>query len=246
MNLPLKNTQITERERIMSHLLNCYVVDVGFIKSIESDKKFVEVTHANILQVYDELSNTYKLQNETVTKHVEVLYLGSSYYQEIFDLAVGDVGLLLGTVAYVEKMRDVTVAKQSEHISNYQQENLKFLPIANNQTPKIKKYIDSQNTKETETFDSAWGNIVITKGITGVKIVVNNNLTFFMDYATNKFQIKNTTYSLKDLLDEYITDLTSAQTGSGGSPAHTHTSVGVSDVVILNLLKNKIDALLES
>ena len=135
MNLPLKNTQLTEREKVLSYLLDCYIVDVGIIKSIESDKKFVEVTHANKPQLYDEKTSSYKEQEATVTKHVEILYFGGSNYRIEHELSEGDVGLLLGTVAYVEKIRDLTEAKKSEFISNYSQENLKFVPVGNNEDP---------------------------------------------------------------------------------------------------------------
>jgi hypothetical protein len=246
MNLQLKNTQFTEKERILSYIYKCYIVDVGFIKSIEDDKKFVEVTHANKKQLYNIEKDSFDTQEETVTKHVEILYIGSSYYQETFDLKTGDIGLLLGTKSYVEKIRDVTEAKKSDMISNYQQENLKFLPLANNQTPKIKLHVDSDSKKLTETYDSQWGNIVITKGATGVKIVVNENLTFFMDKDTGKFKIENTTYNLKSLIDDLFSDLASAQTSIDGAPhPHTHSVLGISDTVTFNLLKAKFDALLE-
>jgi hypothetical protein len=189
MNLPQKNTQITERERILMYLLDCYIVDVGIIKSIEDDKKFVDVTHANKQQVFDFDKQEWKVQEETITKHIEVLFAGGANFRIEHELKKGDVGLLLGTVAYVEKMRDLTESKKSEHISNYQQENLKFLPIGSNEDPKTLIQFKSDEIK----LESEIGNTTID--------LKSSKLTITTDYdlegTFNNNTIKTSSTSLK-------------------------------------------------
>lgn len=221
MNIPLKNTQLTERERVMSYLLDSYIVDVGFIKDIETDNKFVDVIHANKTQVFNSETGEYEVQEETVTKHIEVLYFGGASFSLECELAKGDVGLLLGTMAYVEKVRDITKADESEIISNYRQENLKFLPISSNNTPTtLLKFLSDEISLESSIKNT-------TISLKDDKLIVETDADLEVTANGNTIKTTGTTVDINGNSKKFVTytELNNAiTTFLVALAAHVHTS----------------------
>ena len=115
--------QYTERTLIESILASHYIVDYGFIKSVNPDKT-IDVTHAKQLKTLDGQS-----LKATVTKNVEVLTLCGGGFSFIFDYKKGDKVLLLGLKDYVPKVEDVTSATETTAYLHYSRETIKAIPL---------------------------------------------------------------------------------------------------------------------
>ena len=115
--------QYTERTLIESILASYYIVDYGFIKSVNPDKT-IDVTHAKQLKTLDGQS-----LKATVTKNVEVLTLCGGGFSFIFDYKKGDKVLLLGLKDYVPKVEDVTSATETTAYLHYSRETIKAIPL---------------------------------------------------------------------------------------------------------------------
>ena len=115
--------QYTDRTLIESILASHYIVDYGFIKSVNPDKT-IDVTHAKQLKTLDGQS-----LKATVTKNVEVLTLCGGGFSFTFDYKKGDKVLLLGLKNYVPKVKDVTSATETTDYIHYTRETLKALPL---------------------------------------------------------------------------------------------------------------------
>jgi hypothetical protein len=115
--------QYTDRTLIESILASHYIVDYGFIKSVNPDKT-IDVTHAKQLKTLDGQS-----LKATVTKNVEVLTLCGGGFSFTFDYKKGDKVLLLGLKDYVEKVEDVTSATETTAYLHYTRETIKAVPL---------------------------------------------------------------------------------------------------------------------
>lgn len=115
--------QYTERTLIESILASHYIVDYGFIKSVNPDKT-IDVTHAKQLKTLDGQS-----LKATVTKNVEVLTLCGGGFSFTFDYKKGDKVLLLGLKDYVPKVEDVTSATETTAYLHYSRETIKAIPL---------------------------------------------------------------------------------------------------------------------
>ena len=115
--------QYTERTLIESILASYYIVDYGFIKSVNPDKT-IDVTHAKQLKTLDGQS-----LKATVTKNVEVLTLCGGGFSFTFDYKKGDKVLLLGLKDYVPKVKDVTSATETTAYLHYSRETIKAIPL---------------------------------------------------------------------------------------------------------------------
>jgi hypothetical protein len=115
--------QYTERTLIESILASHYIVDYGFIKSVNPDKT-IDVTHAKQLKTLDGQS-----LKATVTKNVEVLTLCGGGFSFTFDYKKGDKVLLLGLKDYVPKTEDVTSATETTAYLHYSRETIKAIPL---------------------------------------------------------------------------------------------------------------------
>jgi hypothetical protein len=115
--------RFTERTLIESILASHYIVDYGFIKSVNPDKT-IDVTHAKQLKTLDGES-----LKATVTKNVEVLTLCGGGFSFTFDYKKGDKVLLLGLKDYVEKVEDVTSATETTAYLHYTRETIKAIPM---------------------------------------------------------------------------------------------------------------------
>lgn len=117
------NEKNTERTLIESILFSYYIVDYGFIKSVNPDET-INVTHAKQLKTYDGQS-----LKATVTENVEVLTLAGSGFSIKFDYKKGDKVLLLGLKDYIKKVEDVTQATETTAYLHYSRETLKAIPL---------------------------------------------------------------------------------------------------------------------
>ena len=115
--------QYTDRTLIESILASHYIVDYGFIKSVNPDKT-IDVTHAKQLKTLDGQS-----LKATVTKNVEVLTLCGGGFSFTFDYKKGDKVLLLGLKDYVPKVEDVTSATETTAYLHYSRETIKAIPL---------------------------------------------------------------------------------------------------------------------
>ena len=117
------NEGLTEKSLIESILASHYIVDYGFIKSVNPDKT-IDVTHAKQLKTLDGQS-----LKATVTKNVEVLTLCGGGFSFTFDYKKGDKVLLLGLKDYVPKVEDVTSATETTAYLHYSRETIKAIPL---------------------------------------------------------------------------------------------------------------------
>lgn len=115
--------QFTDRTLIESILASHFILDYGFIKTVNADKT-IDVTHAKQLKTLDG-----KSLKSTVTKNVEVLTIAGGGFSLKFDYKKGDKVLLLGLKDYVPKVKDVTSATETTAYFHYSRETIKALPL---------------------------------------------------------------------------------------------------------------------
>ena len=120
---PLLGTQYNDRNLIESVLNSFYILDYGYIKTVNTDKT-VDIVHAKKLKTYEG-----KTLPQTETKNVEVLTLSAGAFAFKFDYKKGDKVLLLGLKDYVPKVRDVTSATETTTYLHYTRETIKALPL---------------------------------------------------------------------------------------------------------------------
>ena len=113
----------TDRTLIESILSSFYIVDYGFIKSVNPDGT-IDVTHAKQLKAL----NGENLK-ATVTPGIEVLTLCGSGFSFKFDYKKGDRVLLLGLKDYVPKTENVISATETTAYLHYSRETLKAIPM---------------------------------------------------------------------------------------------------------------------
>lgn len=115
--------RFTDRDLIESVLQSFYIVDYGYIKTVNTDKT-IDVIHAKRLKTY----NGQTLP-QTESKKVEVLTLAGSGFSIQFDYKKGDKVLLLGLKDFIPKAKDVTGATETTNYLHYTRETMKALPL---------------------------------------------------------------------------------------------------------------------
>lgn len=213
INLVQKNTQWTEAERIKAVIDEMYIIDIGYIQAISSDKKTVDIVHAVKPQVRDFTTGDFVIQQETVTHGLEVLYYGGANYRLEHELQFGDVGLLLGTCAYIEKARDLTAAQSNSQFYNYQQENLKFFPIGSNQTPVT---LLTYNSDEIKMVSSIKNTTIDLK--TNLQITTDADLQGTFDNqviktTSNSIEMNNSSGNNRMAIDNNLIDIKNSVSG---------------------------------
>lgn len=125
--------QYTDKDLIESILASFYIIDYGFITTINGDKT-VNVTHAKRLKTTQGQSLA-----PTISKNIEVLTLSTAGLAIDFDIQQGDKVLLLGLKNYVEKTSGVTIATETREYLHYSRETMKAVPLAAfDETAKVK------------------------------------------------------------------------------------------------------------
>ena len=119
----LLNERFTDRTLIESVLTSFYILDYGYIKTVNPDKT-VDVTHAKRLK-----TQNGQTLNPTVTKGLEVLTVAGSGFSLQFDYKKGDKVLLLGLKNYIPKAEEVTSATETKSYQHYTRETLKAIPL---------------------------------------------------------------------------------------------------------------------
>lgn len=123
MNSVFGAEKFNDRSLIESLVASFYILDYGYIKTVNPDKT-VDVVHAKRLKAY-----TGKSLNPTTTKGLEVLTLAGSGFSLQIDYKAGDKVLLLGLKDYVPKIKDVTSATETTSYLHYSRETMKALPL---------------------------------------------------------------------------------------------------------------------
>lgn len=123
MNSVFGAEKFNDRNLIESLVASFYILDYGYIKTVNPDKT-VDVVHAKRLKTYNG-----KTLNPTTTKGLEVLTLAGSGFSLQIDYKAGDKVLLLGLKDYVPKTEDVTSATETTSYLHYSRETMKALPL---------------------------------------------------------------------------------------------------------------------
>jgi hypothetical protein len=122
-NSTLLAQTLTDRDLIESVLQCFYIIDYGYIKTVNQDKT-VDVIHAKRLKTF----NGQTLP-QTETKGIEMLTLAGSGFSIQFDYKKGDKVLLLGLKDFIPKVKDVTGATETTNYLHYTRETMKALPL---------------------------------------------------------------------------------------------------------------------
>lgn len=115
--------KFTDRNLIESILASFYIIDYGYIKTVNPDKT-VDVVHAKRLKTLDG-----RTLNPTTTKGIEMLTLSGSGFAVQFDFKKGDKVLLLGLKDYIPKVQAVASATETTSYQHYTRETIKALPL---------------------------------------------------------------------------------------------------------------------
>lgn len=113
----------TDRDLIESVLQSFYIVDYGYIKTVNQDKT-IDVIHAKKLKTY-----SGETLQQTESKKIEVLTLSGSGFSIQFDYKKGDKVLLLGLKDFIPKAADVNSATETTNYLHYTRETMKALPL---------------------------------------------------------------------------------------------------------------------
>ena len=183
------NEKNTERTLIESILSSFFILDYGYIKTVNADET-IDVVHAKKLK----LINGKEL-NQTVTKSIEVLTLAGSGFSFKFDYKKGDKVLLLGLKNYIKNVKDVTQATETTSYQHYTRETLKAIPMC----------VFNGDAKVTMKIKD--GNVTVdAKGKTEVSaqtIELNGNTKQFVTWA-----------ELNTALSGFVTQLSAALLGA--------------------------------
>lgn len=112
-----------DRNLIESILASFYIIDYGYIKTVNPDKT-IDVVHAKRLKTMDG-----KTLNPTTTKGIEMLTLAGAGFSITFDYKKGDKVLLLGLKDYIPKVEEVSSATETKCYEHYTRETMKALPL---------------------------------------------------------------------------------------------------------------------
>lgn len=226
----IKNTSLTDADVIDSIICSYFHDDIGIIDVVNSDGT-INVTHA----IKPTLRDGTQL-DEMQLKNVEVFYPSGAYFKIKWKLKEGDKVLLVGLRDYIKSVQEIQHSAPADILVHYNRETLKAMPICGN--------ADGQTV--LEVLDDE---IKLTCSIKNTTIDLKTDLSVTTDAnviinvsGASKISIKNGTFSLKDLIDELINDITSITT-TGSPTVHT---VNASSQATLNALKVKFDTLLLS
>ena len=177
------NEKNTERTLIESILSSFFILDYGYIKTVNADET-IDVVHAKKLK----LINGKEL-NQTVTKSIEVLTLAGSGFSFKFDYKKGDKVLLLGLKNYIKNVKDVTQATETTSYQHYTRETLKAIPLC------------VFNGEAKVTMQIKDGNVTVdAKGkteVTAQTIELNGNTKQFVTWAELNTALSVFTTALK-------------------------------------------------
>ena len=177
------NEKNTERTLIESILSSFFILDYGYIKTVNADET-IDVVHAKKLK----LINGKEL-NQTVTKGIEVLTLAGSGFSFKFDYKKGDKVLLLGLKNYIKNVKDVTQATETTTYQHYTRETLKAIPLC------------VFNGEAKVTMQIKDGNVTVdAKGkteVTAQTIELNGNTKQFVTWAELNAALSAFTTALK-------------------------------------------------
>ncbi len=167
----------TDRTLIESIVSSYFILDYGFIKTVNADKT-IDVTHAKQLKTLDG-----KSLPATVTKNVEVLTIAGAGFSINFDYKKGDKVLLLGLKNYVPKVEDVTSATETTAYLHYSRETLKAIPLCVfNDEAKVKIEVEDGALKLTTTKNTEVEADTL-KVTTKKKVELNGNSKQFVTWA---------------------------------------------------------------
>ena len=195
------NEKNTEKTLIESILSSFYIIDYGYIKTVNADET-IDVVHAKKLK----LINGKEL-NQTITKSIEVLTLCGSGFSFKFDYKKGDKVLLLGLKNYIKNVKDVTQATETTSYQHYTRETLKAIPLCvfngdAKVTMEIKDGNIITNAKGKVSIASDQNTELNAKGkitANGTTIELNGNTKKFVTWA-----------ELNTALSTYVTNLNAA------------------------------------
>lgn len=199
------NEKNTERTLIESILSSFFILDYGYIKTVNADET-IDVVHAKKLK----LINGKEL-NQTVTKSIEVLTLAGSGFSFKFDYKKGDKVLLLGLKNYIKNVKDVTQATETTSYQHYTRETLKAIPMCvfngdakvtmqikdGDMEVKTAGKLTAESTKDTEIKADT------LKVTTKKKVELNGNTKQFVTWA-----------ELNTALTGFVTQLSAALLGA--------------------------------
>lgn len=111
------------RNLIESIVSSFYILDYGYIKTVNPDKT-IDVVHAKRLKTYK--GDSLK---PTISKSIEVLTLSGVGFSLSMDYKQGDKVLLLGLKEFIPHVKDVTEATETTRYMHYSRETLKALPL---------------------------------------------------------------------------------------------------------------------
>lgn len=112
-----------DRNLIESLVASFYILDYGYIKTVNADGT-VDVVHAKRLKTYKGES-----MKPTLTKSLEVLTIAGAGFSLQMDYKQGDKVLLLGLKDYVPDTKKVTTATETTSYLHYSRETMKALPL---------------------------------------------------------------------------------------------------------------------
>lgn len=152
----------SDRDLIESVLQTFYIIDYGYIKTVNADKT-IDVIHAKRLKTY-----SGETLPQTETKNIEVLTLAGAGFSFQFDYKKGDKVLLLGLKDFIPKVADVNLATETKNYLHYTRETMKAIPLC----------VFNNNAKVTVQVDNG-----TMKVDTSQKIELNGNSKQFVTWS---------------------------------------------------------------
>lgn len=132
-----------------------FLVDIGIVTAVSSDKTHVDVRHIVLPIVLGTQLDA------TETKNVELLFPGGgSMFSAQWDMAVGDTVLLLALKDYIDPVGGVAAPIPPVSGAHYTQDTMKAIPL------------DAFNTNSKFTI-VATGNTLTIKGTDGQTIIMD-------------------------------------------------------------------------
>ena len=134
----LAGLQYNEGDIIRQTIANTYIVDYGIVKTVNADKT-VDVTHA----VMGKYINGDPV-GQTVSRSVEVVFLGSASFAQTWPIAVGDGVILLGLKNFVPTTKGIQPpTAPPSNFPHYTRDTLKAIPLQNVSSPMISMEVDN-------------------------------------------------------------------------------------------------------
>lgn len=207
--------KFTDRNLIESILASFYIIDYGYIKTVNPDKT-VDVIHAKRLKTLDG-----RTLNQTTTKAIEMLTLSGAGFAVQFDYKKGDKVLLLGLKDYVPKVQAVTSATETKNYQHYTRETIKAMPLCVfNDSAKVTVKVENGTMKVHASSDiEESGQNIKLNGTQ--KIELNGNTKQFVTWT-------ELNSALSTFLQQLTLALTTTPIVGNGSPQPTWTGLPAS------------------